>query len=103
LDPTLAGEVEEEGLSRILAGSRLPFYSATFLGALLSGGVTTGDLEEGARVVSPKGRVVALDPPDDASRCLEGLGFRVLLEEDGVVVGVREGAGTGPLVTLRGL
>jgi hypothetical protein len=103
LDLSLSGEPEEEGLTRMSAGPRLPFFSATFQGVLLSGGVTMGEVEEAARVVSTKGRLVVLDPPRDASERIESLGFRVLIEEDGVVVGVRETAGTGPLVTLRGL
>ena len=93
---------EEEGVSRMVAGPGLPFFSNTLRAALLSGDVEDRELGEAVRVLAPHGRVILLDAPSQARGHLEAEGLRILLDEAGVLVGLREGHGAQPLVTLRG-
>jgi uncharacterized protein YbaR (Trm112 family) len=84
---------DHEGGSRILAERSLPFRSGSARGVALSGWAASRLLEEGARVVVGGGRLV-LDPaPPDAARRLHDVGFRVLLEQEGIVVATGSGAG----------
>jgi len=103
LEPNLIGEKESEGVSRMVADSRIPFFSGSFRGILLSGETGERDLDEAARVVAPLGRVVVLEAPPEAFRWVEALGLKVLLREEGVLVAQQEQTETLPLVTLRGL
>ena len=100
---SLQGVEEREGVSRMQAGRTLPFFSASFRGVLLSGGVDDRAMAEGFRVVTPGGRVVVFDPTPENLDWVENSGFMVLLVEDGVLVAEREEVDTQPLVTLRGL
>jgi uncharacterized protein YbaR (Trm112 family) len=99
----LAGQEEIEGVSRIVAEPRIPFFSDTFRGILLSGVVTEVDLEEAARVVAPSNRMVVLEATPEAREKVAALEFKVLLYEAGNLVAQKEGSGSLPLVTLRGL
>jgi uncharacterized protein YbaR (Trm112 family) len=99
----LAGRDEVEGVSRIVAEPRIPFFSDIFRGILLSGVVTEGDLEEAARVVAPSNRMVVLEATPDACEKVSALELKVLLYEAGNLVAQKEGSGSPPLVTLRGL
>ena len=58
-------------------------------------------VQEAARVAAPLGRVVALDASEGTRGFMEGLGLTVLMEEAGIVVGVKEPRETVPLTTLR--
>lgn len=102
MDPSLRGRPEEEGVSRMVARPGFPFFSGTLRAVLLSGDVENRDLGEAVRVLAPRGRVVVLDASVRARRRLEREGLRILLDEPGVLVGLREGYGAQPLVTLRG-
>jgi hypothetical protein len=86
----------------MVADSRIPFFSGSFRGILLSGETGERDLDEAARVVAPLGRVVVLEAPPEAFRWVEALGLKVLLREEGVLVAQQEQTETLPLVTLRG-
>jgi len=99
----LSGDQESEGVSRMVTQTRIPFFSGSFRGILLSGEVTDRDLDEAARVVVPSGRIVVLDPSPGTSRRVETLGLNVLLRAEGVLVVQHVQAGSLPLVTLRGL
>jgi uncharacterized protein YbaR (Trm112 family) len=103
LESALIGDQESEGVSRMIAQLRIPFFSGSFMGILLSGEVTDRDLDEAARVVAPLGRVVVLDASPEAGLRAEALGLKILLEEEGVLVAQHEQTGSPPLVTLRGL
>lgn len=103
LDPGQREVEETEGVSRMAAGSTLPFHSGSFRGALLSGGTTESEFREAYRVVAAPGRVVVLEAPPETSRWAESLRMEVLLEEGGVVVARAPRSGSLPLVTLRGV
>ncbi|MEX0907247.1 MAG: hypothetical protein WD054_02870 [Gemmatimonadota bacterium] len=81
------------GTSRLVVGggaARLPLAGGKLLGVALTGAAADGLLEEGARVVSPVGRLV-LDPaPADAAVRLTAVRMRPLVEMDGVVVAGRD-------------
>ncbi len=95
-------EGESDGVSRVTAQGRIPFFSDTFRGIILSGKIGEGELDEAARSVAPLGRVAVLDAPDGAARRAEELGLKILLEEDAVLVALKERSRSSPLVTLRG-
>jgi uncharacterized protein YbaR (Trm112 family) len=103
LESGLSGEQESEGVSRMVAYPRIPFFSDTFKGILLSGETGDWDLEEAARVVAPSGRVVVLGASPELSQRVEALGLKILLQEDGVLVAQHQQIRFRPLVTLRGL
>lgn len=94
---------ESEGVSRMVASARIPFFSRSFLGVLVSGEIGDGDLEEAARVVAPSGRVVVLQGPPGAGEYLTALGFEVILDDGGVLVAASNQGEAQPLITLRGL
>lgn len=78
------------GINRILArGPRLPIASAKIAGVALTGPAADALLDEGARAVSPVGRLV-LDPaPPDAAERLVRHGMRIAAQQDGTAVAVR--------------
>jgi uncharacterized protein YbaR (Trm112 family) len=102
LNPALRWDPEEEGVSRMVADPGLPFFSGSLRAVLLSGRTEDRILEESVRVLIPGGRVVVLDAPPGAGGRLEAAGIRIVLEQEGVLVGERRGSGSRPLVTLRG-
>jgi len=94
---------EREGVSRIAARSKMPFVSDTFLGVLVSGEIDGEGAAEAARVLSPGGRLVLLDGTSEALPGVSGLDMEVLLRDGDTLVAKKEGPGSPPLVTLRGL
>lgn len=78
------------GINRIYAGGpQLPLASGKVAAVALSGSAAGTLLEEGARAVSPVGRLV-LDPaPDDAAEKLVRHGMRIIAQQDGMAVAVR--------------
>jgi hypothetical protein len=102
IDPSLRQDAEEGGVSRMISGPGIPFFSGTFKAALLSGEMRQGDLGETLRVLGPTGRLILVDGPSDARDWLESAGVRIILDQDGVLVGEQVGTGSQPLVTLRG-
>lgn len=80
------------GVSRLgVGGAALPLASGKVLGVALTGGAADALLEEGARVVSPVGRLV-LDPaPADAEARLTAANLRVLARQGDTVVAGRVG------------
>jgi uncharacterized protein YbaR (Trm112 family) len=78
------------GINRLLArGPRLPLASAKIAGVALTGRAADALLDEGARAVSPVGRLV-LDPaPPDAAERLVRHGMRIAALQDGTAVAVR--------------
>lgn len=78
------------GINRIYAGGpQLPIASGKVAAVALTGATATELLDEGARTVSPLGRLV-LDPaPSDVAEQLQRHGMRVAAEQDGTTVAVR--------------
>ncbi|MBT8397332.1 MAG: Trm112 family protein [Gemmatimonadetes bacterium] len=93
---------EREGVSRIVARSKLPFAPDTFLGVLVSGDVSEEGASEAARVLSPGRRLVLLDGTSEALQGVSGLEMEVLLKDGDTLVAKKVGPGSLPLVTLRG-
>lgn len=78
------------GVNRIYArGPSLPIASGKVAGVALTGAAADVLLDDGARAVSPLGRLV-LDPvPADAAERLERHGMRIAAQEDATAVAVR--------------
>jgi uncharacterized protein YbaR (Trm112 family) len=78
------------GVNRIYAaGPPLPIASGKVAAVALTGPAADALLEEGARTVSPLGRLL-LDPaPPDAAEKLRRHGMRVAAQQDGTAVAVR--------------
>lgn len=78
------------GINRVYAaGPQLPIASAKVAGVALSGAAAESLLDEGARAVSPVGRLV-LDPaPADAAERLQRHGMRIVAQQDSIAVAVR--------------
>jgi uncharacterized protein YbaR (Trm112 family) len=89
VDAALAGWPEEAGVSRVAAGDRLPVRSGSMQAVAVTGGVAAGWLEEGARVLSPFGRLVIEPAPGDAEERLRAAGLLVLAREGGTIVAAR--------------
>lgn len=103
MDAGLRGENETEGVSRVMGRRRIPFFSGSFRGVVLSGELESTDLEEACRVVAPLGRVVVLGAPPDTAGHLQARGMSILLDQDGVLAARRERSASAPLTPLRGL
>lgn len=89
IHPAALGWTEEEGVSRLVAAERLPFFDRSLRGVLVEGEVERGILREGARVLAQGQRIVALEAPGDAADTLLASGLTVQLNQDGVVVARR--------------
>lgn len=103
VDPGVKGTPEREGVSRMISGPGIPFFSGSLRGVILSGEVSELTLAESARVLAPGGCVAVLQAPPEARSRLESLGLKTILEEGGILLLERTAAATQPLVTLRGL
>jgi uncharacterized protein YbaR (Trm112 family) len=102
MDPTLHSAREEKGVSRMAGRGRIPFFSRSFRGVLLSGNVGETELEEACRVVAPRSRIVVLEARSPMVARVRELGLSVLLDQDGVLAASREGPAAEPLIPLRG-
>jgi uncharacterized protein YbaR (Trm112 family) len=90
-DEVQAADVEG-GMPRVnllSAGRRLPLATARMAGVVLSGQASERLLEEGARVLSPLGRLVLLDAPADAAERLAGVGLRTIASDDRTMIAAR--------------
>lgn len=77
LDEATRSWPEQPGISRLIAGPGIPFFSQTVRGVLLHGAdAWSEDLAEAARVLAPRHRVVVLDAPEDAADRLAAAGLQ---------------------------
>jgi len=84
----LRGAPERPGVSRFAAGSRLPFFSMSLRAVALD--ESAHDLiPEAVRVTAAGGRVVVLDADSRARETLESSDTTVVLDGEGVLVGLR--------------
>lgn len=81
---------EDPGVSRMASGPALPFYSRSLRGVALEGVDGPQRVAEAVRVTGPMGRVVVLGAGDGVRTLLEERGLAVVLDESGVVVGLRQ-------------
>lgn len=88
--PGLHERDEIPGVSRIAAHAGLPFYDRMVQGVALDGVAAEVMLEEAARVVTPGGRLVVLEPSPSVRDRLGRGGLTPVLDEEGVVVMERE-------------
>jgi uncharacterized protein YbaR (Trm112 family) len=80
---------EQAGVSRIVVGQHLPFYSKRIRGITLSGAAADPLLEEAARAVGPVARLVLEPAPDDAVTRLTQAGLRIVAQQDDTIVAAR--------------
>ena len=88
VDAATQVDMERDRVSRLVTGVELPFHPWSFRALATVGDVVTP--EEAVRVVGRGGRVVMDRPGPDAIAQLERAGSRILLQEDGWVVALRE-------------
>lgn len=89
LDPALRVQPEEPGVSRILAGPRLPFFTGSLRGVVLEGHAQAEGLDDAVRVLGPGSRLVVRRPAAGLLAGLEAAGLEVLLQTEKVVVATR--------------
>ena len=90
ISPGLRSWDEAEGVSRLTAGSHLPFRDQTLRGVALFGGEGTFEPGEVARVVARLGRVVVWGGVEGWDAALEQAGLTVLVSEKAAVVAARQ-------------
>lgn len=89
VDPALRHLEEQAGMSRIVAGGGLPFYSGMFRGVGL-GADSAEYLGEGIRILARLGRLVVFDAGEETVRRVEAAGLTPLAHEEGVLVATRK-------------
>jgi uncharacterized protein YbaR (Trm112 family) len=82
-------------VSRLAVAASLPLADARMAGVVLAGDAADALLEEGARVLSPLGRLVVEPAPADATPRLQAAGLRVLVQEGATLIAVNQHAGRG--------
>lgn len=88
--PDLREDPEENGVSRIAVGGRLPFASGSLRGIVLEGPGARVLLEEAVRSLAPGSRLTYLRSPEGLVDDLEGLGVDLVMDAEEAVVGVRK-------------
>ncbi len=78
----------QEGVSVLRVGASVPLRSGSMRGVALTG-ARAEQVEEGARLLGPAGRLLVEPAPADARERLEAAGLRVLAAEADVVVAGR--------------
>jgi hypothetical protein len=89
-DSDLVDWPDATGVSRMMAGDAIPLHSRSMRGAAVDGRMGAKVVEEAARVVAPRGRVVVVHAEEEAvATILRGAGLQVLASEGGTVVAAR--------------
>lgn len=89
IDADVAGWAEAPGVSRLVAGASLPFFSAMLRGVVVDGRLGEAALIEAARVLAPRARVVVVHAAEPVPALLEAQGLAVLASEAETVVAAR--------------
>ncbi len=77
------------GVSRLVTGHGIPFYSGTIRAVALRGSWAEALIDEAVRAVARLGRVVLFNATDGAADRFRGQELEVLLDEGGTLVGQR--------------
>lgn len=77
------------GVSRLVVGAALPIATGKAAGVGLTGAAAADLLAEGARVLSPVGRLVIEPAPADAVERIERAGLRIAAQEGDTAVAMR--------------
>jgi hypothetical protein len=77
------------GTTRIVAGDRLPFYSASVRAVAFLTGARIEWLDEALRVLSTAGRLVIEGASAEIAARVRELNLAILAEEDGTIVAIR--------------
>ena len=86
----LLGDEERPGVSRIVCGEGLPFFSGSLRGVVVEGPWPSEGVREAIRVLAPGAHLVWLDPPAGSIEGLEAAGIELLMEAHSVLVGARK-------------
>ena len=86
----LRGIDEVDGVSRLAAGSRLPFRDQSLRGVALPGGEGLLEPAQAARVVARSGRIVVWGGVEGWESALEGAGLTILISDGTGVVAARQ-------------
>jgi uncharacterized protein YbaR (Trm112 family) len=89
IDPATAEWSEVPGVTRMITGEPLPFFSRMLRGAIVDGRLGESVIAGAARVVGPGSRVVVVHAFPGAQSALEQGGCTVLAEEAGTIVAAR--------------
>jgi hypothetical protein len=89
VDADLRRWPEVERVSRLVAAPGLPFYDSVLRAIALDARLGPSWLDEAARVVAPRGRVVVAHADGDARRGLESAGLREIGSDTETVVAAR--------------
>lgn len=89
IDPDLIGWGDAPGVSRLVAGPGMPFFSGMLRGVVVDGRLERAWVQEAARVVAPQARVVVTRAPAGVAQALEEQGLSVLVSEAETVVATR--------------
>ncbi|MDX1567281.1 MAG: Trm112 family protein [Longimicrobiales bacterium] len=73
---------EEAGVSRMVAGPGLPFFSRRIRGVLLDGEAGAPYLDEALRVVGPGSRLAVLRPNEAAADRIREAGLELVLDQE---------------------
>jgi uncharacterized protein YbaR (Trm112 family) len=87
--PDDAAGAPAPGVNPLGIGARLPLATARLDGVALTGRFADDMLEEGARVLSPAGRLLLEPTPPDAAARLEAAGLRVVARDATATVAAR--------------
>lgn len=83
------GWADEPGVSRMVSGARLPFFSRTLRAVALDGTASPMLIDEAIRVTGARGRVVVMDPREAVCDTFRAAGLEVILEDPRVAVAAR--------------
>lgn len=89
VDPDLSTWPEEPRVSRLACAPGLPFFDRSLRGAVVDGRLGAGWIDEAARVVAPRARLVVVRASPEVGERLEGAGLRVLASDPETVVAAR--------------
>jgi hypothetical protein len=89
IDADLGRWPEAERVSRLVASPGLPFFGSILRAVALDARLGPAWLDEAARVVTPRGRVVVAHADDDVRNRLESVGLREVASDSETVVAAR--------------